>query len=103
MSQDSHQSLNSKTMIASPEGFAETIGSEMGISDISVQKPVRDWVCRVQNTNNEHFVEAMTSRSYSRKDHTVRVGRWRENLSSKELDQVLPIISETAGTFGYLV
>ncbi len=42
-----------------------------------------DTICslRVQNTNNGQFVEAKTSRAYSRTDHTVRVERWRENLS----------------------
>lgn len=90
-------------MIMSPEGFVETVAIELGIGSLNTQEAVRDWVRRVQNTNNEHFVEAMTSRSYSRKDHTVRIGRWHENLSSEELDQALPIISNGASTFGYVV
>ncbi len=90
-------------MVTSPKDFVETVITELGASNFSVKEPVRDWIRRVQNTNNEHFVEAMTSRSFSRKDHTVRVGRWHENLSSEELDQVLPIISKAAKTFGYAV
>ncbi len=90
-------------MVTSPKSFVKTVATELGASNLSVKEPVHDWISRVQNTNNEHFVEAMTSRSYSRKDHKVRVGRWRENLSSEEVDQVLPIISKTARTFGYAV
>jgi len=64
---------------------------------------VGKWCERVQNTNNEQFVEAKTSRSYSRPDHSVRVGRWRENLTEADIESVKPIISDTAARFGYKV
>jgi hypothetical protein len=54
-----------------------------------------------QDTNNANFVEAKTSRSYSRPDHKVRVGRWRENPSKEDIDRVLPIVGPIAQSFGY--
>ncbi|MEM7651893.1 MAG: sulfotransferase [Pseudomonadota bacterium] len=73
------------------------LGLEAALDAPDVQK----WCERVQNTNNEQFVEAKTSRSYSRSDHSVRVERWRENLTEADIVSVKPIISETAARFGY--
>ncbi|MCP4381437.1 MAG: sulfotransferase, partial [Hyphomicrobiales bacterium] len=69
-------------MIASPEEFVKTVGGALKLERPELQEGAQRWIRRVQNTNNEHFVEAMTSRPYSRNDHSVRVGRWRENLSA---------------------
>jgi len=66
-------------------------------------KNIQNWCNRVQNTNNAKFVEAMTSRPYSRNDHKVKVGRWRENLIAQEVTQVWPIVEETAKRFGYVL
>lgn len=59
------------------------------------------WSDRVQNTNNDKFVEALTSRSHSRPDHSVRIGRWRENLSADEAKSVVDLVSKTNSRFGY--
>ena len=65
--------------------FASTLTLGQPEQDEGVQR----WIRRVQNANNEHFIEAMTSRSYSRNDHSVRVGRWRQNLSAEEVERGL--------------
>ena len=52
-------------------------------------------------SENAKFVEARISRAQSRPDHSVRVGRWKENLSDEDLRAVLPMIAETARRFGY--
>ena len=59
------------------------------------------WADRVQDTNNERFVEAVTSRGHSRPDHDRRVDRWRDNLSPAHVDAVRPIVAAAAATFGY--
>jgi hypothetical protein len=58
------------------------------------------WADRVQDSNNERFVEAETSRGYSRPDHSRRVGRWR-NLA-EDVDRAWPIVEDAASAqFGY--
>ncbi len=41
------------------------------------------------------------SKSYSRPDHTTKVGRWRENLSAAGVAELVPLVAEVAGRFGY--
>ena len=88
-------------MIEAPARFAETALTLTG-SEVSVhQSSIEQWAERVQDTNNEKFVEAQTSRNHSRPDHSVRVGRWHENLSTQEVATAIPIISKTNKRFGY--
>lgn len=88
-------------MIADPACFAQTVCHKIGIP--SGEVAVSKWADRVQDSNNSRFVEAMTSRSYSRPDHAVRVGRWRENLTKGESEKLWPMVSETAERFGYRI
>ena len=88
-------------MISDPIGFAKDVCRVLGVNAHDRESHLADWAQRVQNTNNAQFVEAMTSRAYSRTDHSVRIERWRENLSATEVSTVLPIIAETGRSFGY--
>jgi len=88
-------------MIRGPLDFARGVCREIGLDSESVADALKVWARRVQDTNNEDFVEAETSRSYSRPDHSRRVGRWRENLTETEVAQVWPIAAEAADQFGY--
>jgi hypothetical protein len=88
-------------MIQNPVGFAYNICEDVGIDTNIHKHDIQQWAQRVQNTNNPHFVEAKISRPYSRPDHQVRIGRWKENLSEAEIERVLPIIRETAAKFDY--
>ena len=65
------------------------------------EKAISAWANRVQDTNNNQFVEAMTSRPYSRNDHVRKVGRWKENLTQEEVELMTPFIQDTAEAFGY--
>lgn len=69
----------------------------IGVGDMALA----EWANRVQNTNNEHFDEAQTSRNYSRADHQTRIDRWKENLSMEDIKRVIPILQKTAKQFGY--
>lgn len=88
-------------MLDNPFQFARSIAEEVGLDHATYEHELADWAKRVQNTNNENFVEAETSKNYSRKDHHVRVGRWRENLTLAQVADLLPIIRDAAKTFDY--
>lgn len=88
-------------MIRNPRVFANGIGEEVGLKAPENNDELSQWAQRVQDTNNEHFVEAKTSRNYSRPDHTKRVSRWTENLTPGEVEALTPIVLQTARQFGY--
>ncbi len=90
-----------ESMLRNPQQFAYQICRDVEIDPEQVDNQLSGWYQRVQNTNNSKFIEAQTSRFYSRNDHKTRINRWKENLSQKEIDLIKPIISETASNFGY--
>lgn len=88
-------------MISAPLSFAERVCEHIGLDPSGHRVEVRSWSDRVQDTNNSQFVEAKTSRAYSRPDHERRVGRWRENLDPEEAARCATIVRHTAQTLGY--
>jgi hypothetical protein len=86
-------------LIADPRACAERAAGLLGADPTTPE--VTAWCNRVQDTDNEQFIEAETSRARSRRDHLHRVGRWRENLTAAEVDAVRPIVAAAAATFGY--
>ncbi len=86
-------------MIRDPLGTARRTADSVGID--TSDRQLRGWARRVQNENNEDFVEAETSKSYSRPDHKTRIGRWRENLTAAEAAELVPLVGNTAARFGY--
>ena len=88
-------------MLDNSLAFAEGIAHEIGIDIHKNKLGLQTWANRVQNTNNQQFVEAQTSRAYSTKDHKVKIERWKENLSTAEVEQLVPMVKETAERFGY--
>lgn len=87
--------------VLNPLTFATNICELANVDMQEEAQNIQNWCNRVQNTNNTKFVEAMTSRPYSTKNHKVKVGRWRENLTAQEVEQVWPIVEFTAKRFGY--
>ena len=87
--------------VLDPMAFANRICNLVGVDKKIEAGNIANWCNRVQNTNNTKFVEAMTSRPYSTKDHKVKVGRWRENLTMEEIEQIWPMVEKTAKSFGY--
>lgn len=86
-------------LIADPRACAERTAALVGVD---ASGPLVDaWVDRVRDTNDERFIEAETSRRRSRPDHTIRVGRWRENLTPEEVRAVIPIVAGAARIQGY--
>ncbi len=91
--------LRFEDMIADPRAFAEGLCDKLDLGRDA--QALATWAMRVQNTNNANFDEAKTSQPLSRPDHTVRVGRWRENLSDEDLALAVPIVGPTSERFGY--
>jgi len=90
-----------ESLINDPFNFAQTICNDLQI-DVHLQSSyIKEWSQRVQNSNNKYFVEAETSKPYSTNDHSVRIGRWKENLTSEEVGLVLPIIDKTSNQLGF--
>lgn len=87
--------------VLNPLSFTKNICELTNVDRQEEAKNIQNWCNRVQNTNNHQFIEAMTSRPYSTKDHQVKVGRWRENLTVQEIEQVWPMVEATARRFGY--
>lgn len=88
-------------MIADPARFSARICAALAIDPAANAPHLARWAKRVQNSNNKDFIEAQTSRSYSRPDHRVRVDRWRENLTDEEAAAIWDIVGETAQALGY--
>ena len=92
-----------ETAILNPLAYTKDICRLSNIDTKIEAQNIQNWCNRVQNTNNAQFVEAMTSRPYSTNDHKVKVGRWRENLTEEEVEQVWPMVKQTATIFGYTI
>ena len=88
-------------MILDPTRFAATVCHQVGVDTSLQQVPLKAWAKRVQNSNNKDFIEAKTSRPYSTNDHSVRIGRWKENMTLEEKEMITPFIKDTATAFGY--
>ena len=88
-------------MLQQPRAFAYATSDGLGLERTACSDAVERWSERVQDTNNAKFVEARTSRNLSRADHTVRIGRWRENLSADAIDTVAWMLGDLPRTFGY--
>jgi hypothetical protein len=88
-------------MIREPLAFALKICEQIGVDHRVSLSALAAWADRVQDTNNDKFIEAGTSRNLSRPDHKYRVGRWRENLNVQDVKRAMPIIRGVAENFGY--
>jgi hypothetical protein len=88
-------------MVSDPRACGVRAADSLGLAPSELGDEFERWVDRVQDTDNERFVEAETSRRHSRPDHSRRVGRWRENLSADEVDAVWRIVADAAARFGY--
>ena len=64
---------------------------------------LKSWNRRVQNNNNEDFIEALTSRPYSTQDHRKKINRQKENSTKENIDEIVPMVRQTAAQFGYVL
>ncbi len=87
-------------LLANKAHFVERLAQQLewGPQELS---EAMTWTERVQNTHNDKYIEAKTSSAYSTKDHSVKVGRWRENLSQVEAESLWEKVAPVAEQFGY--
>ena len=64
---------------------------------------LKSWNRRVQNINNEDFIEALTSRPYANQDHSNKINRWKENLTKEHLEEIVHMVCQTAAQFEYVL
>ena len=64
---------------------------------------LKSWNRRVQNNNNEDFIEALTSRPYANQDHSNKINRWKENLTKEHLEEIVHMVCQTAAQFEYVL
>jgi hypothetical protein len=83
--------------------FSKDICEQLEIDPESHGLELKSWNRRVQNNNNEDFIEALTSRTYSTQDHHNKINRWKENLTKENLDEIVPMVRQTAAQFGYVL
>ncbi len=88
-------------MISDATATASTILDHVKAEETVDSTTVKNWINRIQNSNNKDFVEAETSRPYSRNDHKNRVGRWKENMTEAEAAFTWEMVQTTAIKFGY--
>ena len=88
-------------MVLNPIEFSNRILTEVGGNTLPNKAELRSWCERVKNSPISAKEEAKTSRAYSTEDHKVKVDRWKENLSSKEVDEAVNLVKDTAIKFGY--
>lgn len=87
-------------LLADKGHFVERLARQLAWSEQELVE-AKVWTERVQNTHNEKYVEAKTSSAYSTQDHSVKVGRWRENLSQAEAERLWEKVAPVAERFGY--
>jgi len=88
-------------LVSDPRGFAEAVCRAIDLDAMAHAAEIEAWVATVGNTKSGSSYEAKRQVHWSRQDHTTRVARWRENLSSTEIAMIRPVIQRAAAIHGY--
>jgi hypothetical protein len=93
-----HLMVKYEDMVLAPENVAKIILNYLGLSwDSRVQE-----FCRhIQNSTRNSY-HAQYSTAWYRDNHSIRVGRWKENLDARQQALVQEILGNTLGKLGYL-
>lgn len=92
-----------ESLVFDPAAAARRACEAAGIDPRERRAEIDAWVQRVGNRKAPDAYEAKHQSVWSRPDHAVRVERWRENLSTADLQAVIPIVAPAAGQFGYQI
>ena len=88
-------------MLHDPKSFASSICKDISLNEAGFRDEIESWTKKVHNEDHPDYQEAETSKPYSTDDHRVKIGRWKENMTEKELNLIKPMIKDTASKFGY--
>jgi len=90
-------------LVLDPINAAKKACSLTGCDVPPYQPAIEAWAATVGNRKDVSVYEAKRQVVWSRQDHSVRVERWRENLSPEEVAAVCEIVKEAASELGYPV
>ena len=89
-------------LVSAPLQAAERCCSAVGLIVSPERRATIDrWALSVGNRKAPACYEAKHQVVWSRQDHSVRVGRWKENLSPEEVARVWKIVGPAAEPFRY--
>jgi hypothetical protein len=88
-------------MVDDPIGFARQKCEEIGVGADVVG--AAQWAALVSNRKASDSYEAKHQVRWSRQDHKRRVERWRENLSSSDIEMIAPIVRAAGRLHGYAI
>lgn len=98
--QDEAQVIKYENLVLRP---VETINHVLEAAEISSTlqtcAPITQYIESISHRNEGY--QAEHQKQWATRDHEVRVGRWRENLSQSDVDLIHPIVKYGAETFGY--
>ena len=92
-----------KNLVKYSSKFSREIYVQLEIDPELHDLELKSWNRRVQNNNNEDFIEALTSRPYTNQDHSNKINRWKENLTKENLEEIVHMVCQTAAQFEYVL
>lgn len=69
--------------------------------ELKITPKIKTFIDKIQN-ETKHFYHAEKQVHWYRPNHSVRIGRWRENLTPDEQREVFNLIEDTLNYFGYI-
>ncbi len=88
-------------LVSDPHRFAQSVCEATGLDAAAHASDIDAWAASVGNAKSPESYEAARQVHWSRQDHTVRVERWRENLTASEIASVRPVVKGAALMLGY--
>jgi hypothetical protein len=92
-----------ETLVRNPCTAAIAACALAGCGGTEYEEAILRWAATVSNRKAAPAYEAKRQVVWSRQDHSVRMERWRENLTSDEVAAVREIVAEAAAEVGYAV
>jgi glycosyltransferase involved in cell wall biosynthesis len=93
-----HLQIRYEDLLASPQSIAKAIFDFMGAG----LHPDTVEFCQKITSSTSSSYHAKHQDHWYRDDHSIRVGRWRENLSDGEEKIITPLLEPLLTTFGYI-
>lgn len=92
-----HLQIRYEDLVREPRATAATLMRFLGLD---APPPVVDFCERIQNSTAAVY-RAQVQTRWSRDDHTLRIGRWRENLSVEEQRSIGELLAPLLARLGY--
>ncbi|UCH62819.1 MAG: sulfotransferase [Fidelibacterota bacterium] len=93
----SHIQIRYEDLVQTPH---EVVGNLLSYLDLEDDPAVHDFSDKIQDTTTGPY-QAKIQSMWSRADHRVRIGRYRENLTPEELTVITQMLGPTLEKLGY--